>query len=277
MATVQELLRGARELAGDSPTRDAEILLCHCLDRARSWLYTWPEAEVTGSSLEQFQALLARRSQGEPVAYLTGRREFWSLDLKVSPSTLIPRPETETLVEWALSLPLPDVAVALDLGTGTGAIALALASERANWRVRGLDFNADAVALAQYNARTNGLPQVAFTVSDWFSALKDEKFDLLLSNPPYVEAGDRHLQEGDLRFEPTSALVAAGGGLADLAHIVNLAPDYLLASGWLLLEHGYTQGESVRDLLIERGFKAVEPREDLAGQERITGGQWHVE
>lgn len=277
MATVQELLRGARELPGDSPTLDAEILLCHCLNRPRSWLYTWPEAEVTGSTLDQFNALLARRGRGEPVAYLTGHREFWSLDLTVSASTLIPRPETETMVEWALSLPLSDDAAVLDLGTGTGAIALALASERANWQVQGLDINADAVALAEGNARTNGLTHVAFAVSDWFSVVHDEKFDLLLSNPPYVEAGDRHLEEGDLRFEPTSALVAAGGGLADLAHIVNKAPDYLRASGWLLLEHGYTQGSAVRELLIARGFKGVETREDLAGQERISGGQWRVE
>jgi release factor glutamine methyltransferase len=277
MATVQELLRGARELPGDSPTLDAEILLCHCLNRPRSWLYTWPEAEVTGSSLEQFKVLLARRGRGEPVAYLTGHREFWSLDLTVSASTLIPRPETETMVEWALSLPLSDDAAVLDLGTGTGAIALALASERANWQVQGLDINADAVALAEGNARTNGLTHVAFAVSDWFSVVHDEKFDLLLSNPPYVEAGDRHLEEGDLRFEPTSALVAAGGGLADLAHIVNKAPDYLRESGWLLLEHGYTQGSAVRELLIARGFKGVETREDLAGQERISGGQWRVE
>lgn len=274
MVSVQELLRGARDLPGDSPARDAEILLCHCLDKARSWLYTWPEAEVPAEALEHFQQLLKRRYQGEPVAYLTGHREFWSLDLQVAPSTLIPRPETETLVEWALTLPLPIDAAALDLGTGTGAIALALASERPGWRVRGLDVNAEAVQLARSNAQQNKLQQVAFTQSDWFTAVAKTRFALLVSNPPYVEANDEHLSLGDVRFEPASALVAADNGLADLAHIVELAPDYLEDNGWLLLEHGFEQACAVRELLSRRGFSLVETRLDLAGHERITGGRW---
>ncbi|MEH6587717.1 MAG: peptide chain release factor N(5)-glutamine methyltransferase [Halioglobus sp.] len=274
MASVQDLLRGARDLPGDSPTRDAEILLCHCLDKARSWLYTWPEAQVPAESLEHFQQLLARRYQGEPIAYLTGHREFWSLDLQVAPSTLIPRPETETLVEWALALSLPANTAALDLGTGTGAIALALASERPDWRVRGLDVNEEAVQLARSNAQQNNLRRVEFTQSDWFAAVGKTRFQLLVSNPPYVEADDEHLSQGDVRFEPISALVAADNGLADLAHIVELAPDYLDDNGWLLLEHGFEQACAVRKLLTERGFGLVETREDLAGQERITGGRW---
>ena len=274
MASVQELLRGARDLPGDSPVRDAEILLCHCLDKTRSWLYTWPETEVSGEALEHFQQLLHKRYQGEPVAYLTGHREFWSLNLAVSPSTLIPRPETETLVEWALELPLPDDSEALDLGTGTGAIALALASEKPGWRVRGFDVCPEAVQLAAANALVNELARVEFTQSDWFSSLENERFNLLVSNPPYVEAGDAHLLMGDVRFEPAGALVAADRGLADLNHIAQAAPEYLQSGGWLLLEHGFDQGHAVRELLVTRGFQGVETRKDLAGQERITGGRW---
>ncbi|MBT6125762.1 MAG: peptide chain release factor N(5)-glutamine methyltransferase [Halieaceae bacterium] len=274
MVSVQELLRGARDLPGDSPARDAEILLGHCLDKPRSWLYTWPEAEVSGEALTCFQQLLQRRYRGEPVAYLTGHREFWSLDLAVAPSTLIPRPETETLVEWALELPLPDDTVALDLGTGTGAIALALANEKPGWRVCGADVNIDAVQLASNNALANNLARVEFIQSDWFDGVEDKLFNLLVSNPPYVEEGDAHLSEGDVRFEPLEALVAADRGLADLDHIVKSSPDYLQTRGWLLLEHGFDQALAVRELLVRRGFKGVETRQDLAGQERITGGQW---
>lgn len=274
MASVQELLRSAKDLPGDSPARDVEILLCHCLDKTRTWLYTWPETEVSGETLQHFERLLQRRYQGEPVAYLTGRREFWSLDLAVAPSTLIPRPETETLVEWALELTLPDNAAVLDLGTGTGAIALALAREKPGWRVNGLDVSADAVQLARDNALANGLERVEFAQSNWFSSVAGAAFNLLVSNPPYVEEGDPHLLQGDVRFEPVSALVAADSGLADLEHIVKLAPDYLDDQGWLLLEHGFEQGLAVRALLTQRGFTAVSTRKDLAGQARITGGQW---
>ena len=274
MKTVRELLRSAAELPGDSPGRDAEILLAHCLGKSRTWLYTWPEVEVGGESLHQFLDLLARRGRGEPVAYLTGRREFWSLDLRCSPNTLIPRPETETLVEWALQLPLPGDARAMDLGTGTGAIALALASERPAWRVSGVDCSEAAVELAIGNAGECGLERVRFRQSDWFSALAGERFHLLVSNPPYIAAGDKHLCQGDLRFEPDSALVAADGGLAHLAHIAHLAPDHLYPAGWLLLEHGYDQGRDVRRLLRQRGFREVATRRDLDGQERISGGCW---
>ena len=276
MASVQELLRSARDLPGDSPARDVEILLCHCLNKTRTWLYTWPETEVSGEALQHFKHLLDRRYAGEPIAYLTGHREFWSLDLAVAPSTLIPRPETETLVEWALELPLPDRAAALDLGTGTGAIALALASEKPHWQVKGLDISAQAVRLAKDNALANDLKGVEFAESDWFSSLDKDSFDLLVSNPPYVEKGDPHLSQGDVRFEPESALVAASAGLADLAAIVETAPDYLNNQGWLLLEHGFDQGPAVRELLTQRGFSAVATRQDLAGQARITGGQWHA-
>ncbi|QFU74814.1 peptide chain release factor N(5)-glutamine methyltransferase [Halioglobus maricola] len=277
MATVAQLLRATDGLPGDSPQRDLEILLGHCLERSRTWLFTWPEAEVEEARLEQFNRMVARRRSGEPVAYIIGHREFWSLELEVDSSTLIPRPDTETLVEWALDLPLSDRARAVDLGTGTGAIALALASERPGWAVAGTDASAEAVALAQRNSQHCGLASVQMLQSDWFAALKGQRFDLIVSNPPYIEAQDPHLEQGDVRFEPHAALVAADDGLADLAHLSSEAPGYLAQGGWLLLEHGFNQAAAVRQLLLERGFSKVQSRRDMGGHERISGGQYLVE
>ncbi len=277
MATVGELLRDAMSLPGESPRRDAEVLLGHCLGKSRSWLYTWPESSVDETALARFNALLQRRARGEPVAHLTGLRDFWSLELEVDASTLIPRPDTETLVACALELQLPPRAAALDLGTGTGAIALALASERPGWRVTAVDANPEAVALAQRNAQRNRCEQVRILHSDWFEALGEERFDLVVANPPYIADDDPHLAQGDLRFEPASALVSAESGLADLRHIVDAAPAHLEAGGWLLLEHGFEQGAAVRELLAARGFSTIETRRDLGGQERISGGRWRAE
>lgn len=274
MPSVAQLLRAIDGIPGDSPVRDLEILLAHCLGKSRTWLYTWPEAEPGDVELARFEALRERRSRGEPVAYLTGERDFWSLTLRVDPSTLIPRPETETLVEWALELPLPDDSAALDLGTGTGAIALALASERPRWRLVGADASEAAVELARGNAAANDLERVEFLRSDWFAGIPRRTFQLIVSNPPYVASSDPHLSEGDLRFEPHAALVAGAQGLADLAHIIDRAPAYLDGGAWLLLEHGYDQGQAVRDRMAARGYTAVETRRDLGGQERITGGRW---
>ena len=209
MATVGELLHGARDLPGDRALRDAEVLLGHCLDRARSWLYTWPEREVAPEQASRYRHMLAERRRGVPVAYLTGSRDFWSLSLQVTPDTLIPRPETETLVEWALELALPDSAVVADLGTGSGAIALALASEGTDWRICATDRSPKALAVARANAEHCLPGRVQFLESNWFEALAGRRFHLLASNPPYIEPGDHHLAEGDLRFEPRDALVAA--------------------------------------------------------------------
>lgn len=277
MASVQELLRAGTDLPGDSAARDTEVLLCHVLSRPRAWLYTWPEAELSDSQVQIFTQLLARRREGEPVAYLTGRRDFWTLSLAVNSHTLIPRPETETLVEWALSLPLPDNASIVDLGTGTGAIALALASERPGWEVCAVDNSRQALQVAASNARAAGLDRVEFVCSHWFEQLPGRRFHLVVSNPPYIDAVDEHLQRGDVRFEPASALVAPNSGLGDLQTLAACAGNYLLPGGSILLEHGYDQAGAVRDLLLGAGFQSVASRRDLGGIERITGGVWHVE
>lgn len=264
-ATVQLTQAGS-----DSAKLDAELLACLALQKNRAWLYGFGDQQLTQPQLQQLNSLLTRRSTGEPIAYITGQREFWSLTLNTHPSTLIPRPDTETLVEWALELPLPIDAQVLDLGTGTGAIALALASEQPNWQITGVDYSQEAVVLASSNAQLNQLEQVQFQQSDWFSTVTD-KFDLIVSNPPYIDAQDPHLKQGDVRFEPHTALVASKQGLADIEHIISQAPKYLQKDGWLLLEHGYQQATAVQQLLQQHGFKKIETKKDLAGQSRITG------
>lgn len=277
MATVAQLLRCAYDLPADSGRRDVEILLSHCLQKPRAWLYTWPETEVAPESAQHFEQLLVQRRQGQPVAYLTGSRDFWSLQLEVNSHTLIPRPETETLVEWALELELPADAIALDLGTGSGAIALAVASERPQWQVTAVDASAEALQTARANATRASLERVIFLQSDWYQAVSQKRFHLLLANPPYIDADDPHLEQGDLRFEPRTALVAPDGGLADISLLVTQAPAHLHPAGWLLLEHGFEQGAAVRELLSRAGFGAITTRRDIAGHERITGARWYAQ
>ena len=259
----------------DSAALDADCLLCAVLSCTRTYLRTWPEQELTPEQVEQAEQLAARREQGEPVAYILGVREFWSLPLQVSPATLIPRPDTEALVEWAVTL-LSDKGQgqkALDLGTGTGAIALALKSEMPALSMWALEREPAALDLARRNAARLGF-QVNFLASNWFAALNERNFQLIVSNPPYIDAADPHLSQGDVRFEPHTALVAEEDGLADIRQIIEQAPDYLAPGGWLLLEHGWQQAEAVRELLLARGFHAVITRQDLGGQERVSGGQW---
>ncbi|EIX9084963.1 MAG: peptide chain release factor N(5)-glutamine methyltransferase [Klebsiella aerogenes] len=264
----------ARLGASDSPRRDAEILLGHVTGKARTWILAFDETVLTAEQLAELEALLARRANGEPVAHLVGQREFWSLPLFVSPATLIPRPDTECLVEQAL-VRLPQTACRiLDLGTGTGAIALALASERADCKVTAVDFMPDAAALAARNAAHLALNNVTVLQSDWFSALKGQRFAMIVSNPPYIDETDPHLAEGDVRFEPRTALVAADQGLADLAHIIREGRQYLLPNAYMLLEHGWKQGEAVRALFNEAGYLDVETCRDYGDNERLTLGRW---
>ena len=277
MVTVQELLRSGSDLPTDSARRDTEILLCHCLGKSRAWLYTWPEKGVARDCARDFEKLLAQRREGVPVAYLTGEREFWSLQLAVSDATLIPRPETETLVSWALELALPNAASVLDLGTGSGAIALALASERPHWHVTALDVSEEALQVARGNAVRTRLTSVHFVQSDWYQAVTGQRFNALLANPPYIDGDDPHLALGDVRFEPRSALVSSASGLEDLGRLVTGAPDQLLDGGWLLLEHGFEQANAVRVMLHDAGFSQVSTRRDMSGQQRITGGCWHAD
>ena len=272
--TCEALLSNAvRRIAGDTARLDAELLLAQVTGLSRSGFRAFPEREVEARLAAEFEDVVMQRAQGMPVAYLLGHQEFWSLPFKVSSSTLIPRPDTECLVEQALELPLPDNARVVDLGTGTGAIALALASERPGWAISACDLMEDAVALAQANASQLKLPVEVFQ-SRWFAGLPAGSFDLIVSNPPYVASDDHHLDEGDVRFEPASALVSGADGLDDIRLIVSEAPAWLNAEGWLLLEHGFDQAEAVQGLLTARGFAKVESRKDYGGNDRMTLGQW---
>jgi release factor glutamine methyltransferase len=277
MATIESLLNHAELPDSPTPRLDAELLLAHALGKSRSYLHTWPERELDAPQLERYQAAIVRRQAGEPVAYILGQQGFWSLELEVAAHTLIPRPDTELLVETVLALLPATPAALLDLGTGTGAIALALASERPAWRLTGVDRVSEAVALAERNRARLKLSNANFAESHWFSVLVGHRFQLIVSNPPYIAADDRHLAEGDVRFEPSSALVAGADGLDDIRLIIQQAPGYLEAGGWLLLEHGFDQAAAVRELLSARGFSEVESRRDLGGHERISLGRFDNE
>lgn len=288
--TFDALLKSAAQrlqLAGSpSPRVDAEVLMEFATGRSRTWLYTWGDSECPTWEHARFDALIAARAQGQPVAYLTGEREFWGLPLATSSTTLIPRPDTETLVEAALARASTPTGRLLDLGTGTGAIALAFASEKPDWQVVGVDVRPEAVALAADNARTLNITNATFLVSDWFSALRSSSpsesspgspspgstFEIIVSNPPYIAADDPHLGQGDVRFEPRSALVAEADGMADLLHLITTAQAFLSPGGWLVLEHGYQQAPSVRQALKLAGYQSVESVQDMGGHERVTLG-----
>lgn len=253
---------------------DAELLLAHVAGRDRAWLFAHAGDELAPEQAAGFAALVERRAAGEPVAYLTGHRGFWTLELEVGPDTLIPRPETETLVELALArLPIGIPARVADLGTGSGAIALAIASERPQAEVIATDFSAGALAVAERNALRNGVGKVEFRRGDWYAPLGSERFGLIASNPPYIADGDPHLGEGDLRFEPPTALSSGADGLDAIREIVAGAPVHLVPGGWLLLEHGLEQGAAIRELLQHAGFVDVATERDLEDRDRITLGR----
>lgn len=274
MPRIAELLSEA--LAGQPPEArfDAELLLGHALGRDRAWLFAHAGDAVEAVEAERFAGLWRRRQTGEPVAYLTGRRGFWTLDLAVSPATLVPRPETELMVELALArLPADAPLRVADLGTGSGAIALAIASERPQAQVVATDASADALAVARANADENRLANVGFRHGSWFAPLAGEVFDLIASNPPYIAEGDPHLREGSLPHEPALALASGRDGLDAIREIVAAAPAHLRAGGWLLLEHGLEQGAAIRALLASAGFADIATETDLEGRDRVTLGR----
>ena len=272
--TVAELLTRGRGTTAEPASLEVELLLAHVLAVPRARLKSHPEEPVEPAAAERFLALLGRCAAGEPLAYLTGRREFWSLDLAVTPQVLIPRPETELLVERALALGPPGAARIADLGTGSGAIALALARERPRWHILATDASASALAVARANAAALGLSAIEFLAGSWFEPLAAARFDLIVSNPPYVAADDPALSSRALAFEPALALTPPGGdALASLRVLARGAPAHLVPGGWLLLEHGATQGREVRAELVGAGLAHVRSHRDLAGHERMTEGQ----
>jgi release factor glutamine methyltransferase len=260
---------------------DAQLLMLHALGRSqsdRAWLITHDDEELSEPATLAFNSFCQRRLNGEPVAYIVGSKPFFGLDLLVDKRVLVPRPDTETLVEWALTFDTAtSVLKVLDMGTGSGAIGLALKSVRPDWQVTALDASADALAVAQSNAKHLNL-NVNFLQSSWFDALADSKFNtkfnIIVSNPPYIVEGDWHMAA--LAHEPKQALTSGADGLDDIRQIIQQAPAFLTSGGWLLLEHGYDQADTVRDLLTQRGFTQMHSRQDLAGIERCSGGQWLI-
>jgi release factor glutamine methyltransferase len=271
-ATVAEVQ--AALLLGPLAALENRILLCHALGLNRVGLITQSHRVLSAAEADALTRLVARRTAGEPIAYIVGKREFFGLDFRVTDAVLIPRPDTELLVELALERLVPNASV-LDMGTGSGAIAVAIAHTRRDASVSALDASAEALAVARANAAANGVT-VRFLHSDWYAALGGERFDLIVSNPPYIASGDRHLSEGDLRFEPVSALTDHADGLSALRAIVAGAASHLAPAAWLLLEHGYDQAAQVRELLAGQGYAGVQSWRDLSGIERVSGGQTQV-
>ncbi len=277
--TIAQALKETADLLAGLPETDprleAEVLLAHVLGKSRSYLVAWPERYLNEAQLDHFRGLAARRLNGEPVAYLTGHREFWSLDLTVTPAVLVPRPDTELLVERALHrIPAGCPWLLADLGTGSGAIAAALAKERPDCRITATDASIEALAVAESNFKQLELDRIATAHGRWCAALPPgSRFNLIVSNPPYVAEGDPALETGDLSWEPQYALRSGADGLDDIRRIIREAPAHLTAGGWLLLEHGFEQGTAVRRLLTKGGFGHIATHRDLAGHERVSEGR----
>jgi release factor glutamine methyltransferase len=274
-AVLAESASALASISG-SALLDAEILLCKVLQKERSYLRAWPDKLLEPDQLKQFRALVEERRKGIPIAYLTGHREFWSRDFHVTPDVLIPRPDTELLIEIGLKLiPTDEPAKLIDLGTGSGIIAITLAAERPHAQVIATDCSPAALEIAKHNARHHHITNIRFYQSDWFDNVPDTQFDLVISNPPYIAADDGHLQEGDVRFEPQTALVAAQQGLGDIQTIADNARGRLKAQGHLLIEHGYNQQHQVQAIFENLGYDKVHTFQDLSEQPRATYGQWN--
>lgn len=277
VTTIRQVLNDARQQlqpASPSPSVDASALLRYVLDCSASHLIAWPDEELSSEQLSLFSDVLQQRLQGKPVAYITGEKEFWSLSLKVNSDVLIPRPETETLVEFVLDhfSDREQLSIA-DLGTGSGAIACALASERPQWHITATDASAAALAIARINLSSYRLENIELVHGRWFEPLEGRNFDLIISNPPYVASNDPHLDQGDIRFEPEAALTSGASGLDAISHLAELASDFLKTDGWLVVEHGYDQQQAVHACFEYNGFDEIIQLNDLAGQPRLTAGQ----
>ena len=274
---IRQALQLARQsLAETSPTAelDAQVLLCHVLQCNSAHLAAWPEKPLDEAQQRHFLQLLERRRQGHPVAHLTGQREFWSMDFMVDESTLIPRPETETLIEYVLEKHSHRSTLKLlDMGTGTGAIAIVLAKENPGWQVHACDLSSRAIQLAERNREKHGIDNLNLIQSDWFSDIDDTDYDIIISNPPYIDADDPHLSEGDVRFEPASALISANQGMKDIEHLCSHAKDHLKNESWLIVEHGYDQAERVADCFTRNGYREITQQQDLSGHTRMTAGR----
>lgn len=272
--TIQEVLAVANEQlrsVSESPSLDAELLLSSVLNKPRSFFYTWPEKAISQQEYESFINLIKQRVHGKPIAYLTGYKEFWSLELNVTKDVLIPRAETELLVEQALAkFENNETIKVADLGTGSGAIALALAYERSNWEISATDLSNSALNVAKENAKKLKISNVKFFQGHWLAALPKVKFNMLISNPPYIANDDIYLQRQVIQFEPREALIAQQQGLSDLFYLIEQSKQYLQASGWLLLEHGFQQGTAIREFLKKQNYKDIRTYKDLNHHERVT-------
>jgi release factor glutamine methyltransferase len=277
MPTIKTLLAHAANALSshsESPLLDAEVLLGFVLGKPRTYLRAWCDSTPADQQLAAFAALVKQRQQGTPIAYLTGTREFWSRDFTVTPEVLIPRPDTELLIELSLELIPKNQAVKLiDLGTGSGIIAVTLAAERPNAHVTAVDASLAALAVAKHNARQHQLTNIEFHQSDWFTNVPNSLFDLVISNPPYIDSGDKHLKQGDVRFEPKTALIAKDHGLSDIQIIADKARNYLKPAGHLLVEHGYNQAPQVQAIFNALAYDKVQSYQDLSGQPRVTYGR----
>ena len=276
MNIQQALQQASKDLSGTSPSAmlDAQVLLTHVLQCNTAHLAAWPEKALSDAQQADYLQLVKQRRQGTPVAHLTGSREFWSLDFSVDNSTLIPRPETETLVEYLLdNFASRENLKLLDMGTGTGAIAISIAKEKPDWEIVASDISEQALKLARQNSSHHDTDNVSLIQSDWFENIGQKNFDIIISNPPYIASDDPHLTLGDVRFEPKSALSSGTTGMDDIEHICSHAKEYLLKNGWLIVEHGYNQKQQVADCFSRNGFTEITQQQDLSGHTRMTAGK----